>query len=59
MMSGYFLRCRATGELTHGPFDKQHYAFTAYEWGVNEIVHRRESGEINIVFRGDPLVQAA
>lgn len=51
MTEGYYLRCRATGALTHGPFAQLHCSFEHYIRGKNEVVHRRPNGEVNVVSR--------
>ena len=48
LTEGYYLRCRRTGALTHGPFPQLHCSFEHYVPGQNEVVHRRANGEVNI-----------
>lgn len=54
---GYYLREIGTGAIVAGPFPQMVHAFRDYVVGQTEVVHRRATGEVNLVFAGCPYHQ--
>ena len=46
---GYWLVCRITGAMLHGPYETLHRAFVHHVTGSTAVVQRRADGQVNIV----------
>jgi hypothetical protein len=49
MTEGYYLCRRDTREVLHGPYPQLTHAFAHYIRGQTVVMHRRRSGEFNLV----------
>lgn len=49
MTEGYYLCRRETKEVLHGPYPQLVQAFANHVGGLTVVMHRRPSGEFNLV----------